>query len=229
MSGCPWSLASSLGWLGVGYVLLGVLRGEPHRRRGRARPDRDQAHGAPATGSPTASSSRSGAPWRCSPDPSSCGRSRTTRSEIGRAAAPESADLAERSPSAAPARPTRGRPGCGRAAWAKIRRAVQRKAAASSRCDRTSLREPRRRGSVTTPGTFTSRRARRSSHALLRVLRPSQRDVPVQLVEAEVGVHLVDGPLPERRHLGGDLLVAGEQGAADRVEVVRAAGRCPVR
>ena len=42
----------------------------------------------------------------------------------------------------------------------------------------------------------------------------------VELVEAHVGVDLVDRPLAERSHFGRHLAVAGEQGHADGVEVI---------
>ena len=58
-------------------------------------------------------------------------------------------------------------------------------------------------------------------HALLGLLRPLHRHLTVQLVEAEIGVHFVDGPLAIRGHFRGDLAVAGEQRPADGVELVR--------
>ena len=70
-------LGLSLGWLGVGYVLLGffaanligavvgiALIATKHMER--------------QSGSPTASSWRRAAPWRCSPVPSCCAPSPTT-------------------------------------------------------------------------------------------------------------------------------------------------------
>ena len=71
------------------------------------------------------------------------------------------------------------------------------------------------------PGTLTSIRDRRSSMPFSECFAHCIGDVAVELVEAEFGVDLVDGPLPERGHFVGDLLVAGEQRPADRVEVVR--------
>ena len=105
------------------------------------------------------------------------------------------------------------------AAWAKIRRAVQRKAAASRRCD------SGRSGNLGVEDPCHARdplfqEGPSLLHALLRMLRPLQRHVAVELVEAEVGVHLENGSLAEGRHFGRDLAIAGEERAADCIEVI---------
>ena len=70
------------------------------------------------------------------------------------------------------------------------------------------------------PGTFSSRRPALLL-PLFGVLRPAQRYLAVELEEAQLRVGLIDGALPEGSHLGGHLLVAGEQRLADGVEVIR--------
>ena len=106
------------------------------------------------------------------------------------------------------------------AALAKILLAVQRIAAASSRWDAVA---PGTSASMilSDPGHLRLQQRSPLVHPLLRILRPPHRDVVVQLEEAEVRVHLVDRALAKRRHFAGDLLVAGEQGAGDRIEVIR--------
>ncbi len=65
----------------VGLALrhLGILRGEPHRRRHRHRPHRQPPDVAPPAGSPTASSSPWGVRSPSSPVRNSCARSRSSR------------------------------------------------------------------------------------------------------------------------------------------------------
>ena len=71
-----------------------------------------------------------------------------------------------------------------------------------------------------TPGNFGLEQCSALLHPLLALLRPLQGLPVVELVEADVRVDLVDGPLPERGHLRRHLAVAGEERHADGVEVV---------
>ena len=117
-------LGLSLGWLGWRYVLLGFFRGQPDRRSDRDRADRHPPN-VPKPADPLRRLPRPwGAPWRCSPDPNSCGPSRRL----------EPVRFAQRTISIR--RPWSSHSGsCGMrtAARAKIRRAVQTNTATSSR------------------------------------------------------------------------------------------------
>ena len=152
-------------------------------------------------------------PLQCSPVP----RSASVHSLLVLKLVGRGADwLSGRSPSEGPVRPTRGQ-GDADPAW---RRSSSRSRGSPRRRGdaRGLLPEPRRRGSSTLREFF------QRAFSALRSPSPNASTIAselvVQLVEAEVALPR-DRPLTKRRHFASDFLVAGEQGPADGIEVVR--------
>ena len=204
------------GLAGVALRRPGLLRGQPDRRRRRHRADRLAPDGR-GQQIPYGVFLAAGCAVAVFAGPGSCAPSLRILTEAiarGRARATQRT-ISIRSPCSSHS----GSAGMRMAARAKMRRAVQTKAAASRRWARrrpgnSAARIALHPGKLRPPGVPGAPPAR------LGVLGLLQRLAVVHLVEADVRVHLVDRALPERRHLGRHLPVAGEQRPADGVEVV---------